>query len=178
MKAKKALAVLFAAGLVISLAACSGRTNTDTVADTEEATQEAATKSSDAAPETPPEMPEGQTPPEGMPGEQGFPGGQGVPEARASPAETEVRDSRAATLRTGLSRKVRLRPNRRKAECRADREGPEARAFPAETDSRDRAEGRTDREAPAACRAETAHPSITALRKNSLPRRRRAERPT
>ncbi len=83
MKAKKALAVLFAAGLVISLAACSGRTNTDTVADTEEASQEAVTKSSDAAPETPPEMPESETPPEppegGMPGGQGGPGGQGFP---------------------------------------------------------------------------------------------------
>ncbi len=85
MKAKKALAALLAAGLVISLAACSGRTNTDTVADTEEATQEAVTKSSDAAPETPPEMPEGQTPPEGMPGEQGFPGGQGGPGGQGFP---------------------------------------------------------------------------------------------
>ena len=83
MKAKKALAVLFAAGLVINLAACSGRTNTDTATDTEEASQEAVTKSSDAAPETLPEMPEGETPPEppegGMPGGQGGPGGQGFP---------------------------------------------------------------------------------------------------
>ena len=83
MKAKKALAALLAAGLVISLAACGGRTNTDTVADTEEASQEAATKSSEAVPETPPEMPEGETPPEppegGMPGGQGGPDGQGFP---------------------------------------------------------------------------------------------------
>ncbi len=85
MKAKKALAVLFAAGLVISLEACSGRTNTDTATDTEEASQEAVTKSSEAAPETPPEMPEGQTPPEGMPGEQGFPGGQGGPGGQGFP---------------------------------------------------------------------------------------------
>ncbi len=74
MKAKKALAVLLAAGLVISLAACSGKADTDTATDTAEASQEAVTKSSEAVPETPPEPPEGS-----MPGGQGGPGGQGFP---------------------------------------------------------------------------------------------------
>ena len=85
---KKALAVLLAAGLVISLAACSGKADTDTATDTAEASQEAVTKSSEAVPETPPEMPEGETPPEGMPGEQGMPGGT-LPEGETPPEPPE-----------------------------------------------------------------------------------------
>ena len=94
---RRSLAILLAAGLVLSLSACGGSAADDNTKNTNESTQEAVESTADSKEqqtaesmpggETPPEMPEGETPsemPEGgtppEPPEGGMPGGKTPPD--------------------------------------------------------------------------------------------------